>query len=138
MDEYKKFFDDCPVALVRTDLRTGQFLMANEAAATMLGFNSVDDLLKNGNATQFYSKPVRQRLIREIKKQGSIRDYDVKLTLKDGRDVWVSACFHINCGGSCIEGSLTDITELVMLKEKQLDMARTIAANIDRLAKISA
>lgn len=137
--EYKKFFDETPVAFMRTDLRTGRFLMANKACATLFGYESVVELLQKRKSS-LYAKEDRQRMIQKLRKEGSIENYEMKLYLKDERIIWVSAWLHINCGGTCIEGSLIDITpqkevefELDMLKNKSLKCQKVINEKLDSM-----
>lgn len=118
-EEYVKFFDDTPVAFVRTDLETGEFMMANKFAAEMLGFDSTNDLIQYGNSRQLYPEEERQQLIKALSKTGEVKKYELKFNLPNGRNVWVMANLHINCGGTCIEGVLVDITENKR-KESQL------------------
>ena len=138
LKEYKKFFDDTPVAFMRTDMKTGKFLMANNYCATLLGYESVEDLMKKERKATLYSKEGRQRLIQRIKKEGSVEGHEIQLSLKSGKTVWVSAWLHINCGGSCIEGTLIDITaqkevefQLEALQSKQLVRMQCINEKLD-------
>lgn len=131
LEDYKKFFDETPVALIRTDLRTGEFLMANKYAARMFGFDSVDDLKKNGRTVDFYPPEDRKRLIVQIRRKGIVEDYEIKLQLPE-RVIWVSARLRINCGGSCIEGSLIDITSYVEAREQYLGRMKDIAVKLDK------
>lgn len=130
LEEYKEFFNEAPVALFRTDLKTGQFLMANKYAAEMLGFDSVESLLMNLKSTDLYSHDDRKALIKRLRRS-EITDHEIKLAVK-GKDRWVSANMHINCGGSCIEGSLVDITSLVELRDKNLVMLKKVGEQIEK------
>ena len=128
LDEYKKFFDETPVALFRTDLKTGEFLLANKHCAKLLGYRNVSELKKNERSSNLYSKKERQKLITAIRRKNSIHDYELKLNLHDESIIWVSCYMRINCDGYCIEGSLVDITEkkqleteLLEIKNQQLD-----------------
>jgi len=142
LEEYKYFFEDTPVAFVRTDLETGEFLMANKFAATMLGFDSVDELIAYGNSRELYPDSERKKLIKEIQRTGEVNKYEIKFSLPNGRSVWAAANLHINCGGSCIEGCLVDITDQkVNLKEAhrmQLQKISDISKKIDQALRASA
>ena len=140
LQEYKKFFDETPVAFMRTDLRTGKFLLANNYCATLLGYDSIEELIKNERDNTMYSKEDRQRLIQRIKKEGSVEGYEIKLHLKSGKTVWVSAWLHVNCGGSCLEGTLIDITfqkeaefELLSIKNKQLKSMKGLKEKLETI-----
>lgn len=131
LEEYKEFFDEAPVALFRTDLKTGQFLMANKYAAEMLGFDSIEELLTNLKSTELYPLEDRQKLIQKMKRHGEVKDYEIKLRVGKEQK-WVSANMHINCGGDCIEGSLVDITPLVEMRDKNLKMLQRVGEQIEK------
>ena len=130
--EYKEFYDEAPIALIRTDLETGKFLMANKMAAKLLGFDNVPELLESGCSKDYYSEKDRAQLISTMRKLGEVKGYELQLSIQD-EEIWVSADMHINCGGSCIEGSLTDITELVQIKRSQIEVANRLSETLLRL-----
>jgi PAS domain S-box-containing protein len=127
--DYKTFFDDAPLALLRTDLETGQFLMANKFAATLLGCESVEDLLTK-KSSDFYSATIRNKLIRKLKKNGTIQDQEIEMNV-NGKHIWVKANLRINCGGTCVECFLSDITELVEMRERELLKMKCLSEKID-------
>ena len=125
--DYKSFFDDAPLALLRTDIETGKFIMANKFAANLLGCKSVEELL-NKNAIDFYSSAVRNRLVRKLKRNKEIHDHEIQMYV-NGKSIWVRANLRIN--GNCIECFLTDITEIVQLREKELTKLKNISEKLD-------
>jgi PAS domain-containing protein len=137
-EDYKIFFDDAPVALVRTNLKTGCFEMANNYAARLFGCDSVEDLIENHKSTDFYPAATRAKLIKILRKQGTVEDHELQLELPNGSTIWVSANFRINCGGECIECFLTDITELVCLREKTFIHMKSVSEKLDtRIAALA-
>lgn len=133
---YKNFFEHAPVGLIRTDLKTGEFLMANDYAAKLLGYEDTENMIKNGKATDLYPIEQRKKLIRALQRNGFVEDYEIEINLPDTEAVWVSARFHINCDGHCIEGCLLDITELMRLKNKHLNKLEKMGHELD--SRISA
>ena len=136
---YKNFFDHAPIGLIRTDLETGDFMLANEYAARLLGFENSEDLMNNGHSRDFYLQHDREVLIRELRKNGFVQSYEIEINLPRTHEViWVSATFHLNCGGSCIEGCLKDITELVQLRKKHLESMKQLGRKMDvRLSSLA-
>lgn len=133
LKEYKKFFDSTPVALLRTDIRTGEFFMANEFCAELLGYNDVKELIEKERTTNLYrTKEARRKMIGKIKKQGHVEGYEIEFILRDGRSIWVSANLHINCGGSCLEGSLINITDQ---KEMEAELEELKNRHLESLSK---
>ena len=127
--DYKTFFDDAPLALLRTDLETGKFLMANKFAATLLGCDSVEQLLEK-DYSDFYCTAVRNKLIKKLKRSGIVEDQEMQMNV-NGKQIWVRANLKINCGGTCIECYLSDITELVELRERELIKMKSLSDKID-------
>ncbi len=75
LEDYKTFFDETPVALIRTELKTGKFLMANKFAVQLFGFDSIEDLLANGRTSDFYPAEERKKLIHILRKRGIVENY---------------------------------------------------------------
>ena len=131
LEKYREFFDEAPVALFRTCIKSGEFLMANKYAADMLGFESVEALIRELKSTDLYAPEERKKLINKMKRDGYVRDYEIKLRVGN-QDKWVSANMHINCDGHCIEGSLVDITPLVEMRDKNLVMLQRVGEQIEK------
>ena len=130
-EDYKIFFDDAPVALVRTCVKTGEFQMANNFAATLFGCESVEELIRNHKSSDFYPKKVRDKLIKKLRHQGVVEEQELELQLPNDRKVWVKANFRLNCGGTCIECFLTDITEIIQLKNKHYMSMKHMSEELD-------
>jgi PAS domain S-box-containing protein len=131
LKDYKSFFEETPVALIRTELKTGRFLMANKFAAQLFGYETVEDLIVNACTLDFYPIEDRKKLIQILRKKGVVENHEIKLQVPD-KQIYVSASFRINCEGNCIEGSLIDITEKVSLREKQLGLLTELGKKIDK------
>jgi PAS domain S-box-containing protein len=132
LEDYKRFFDETPVALIRTDLKTGEFIMANRYAVAMFGFDSFDELKAKCSATDLYAGDMaREELLAKIKKHGMVQDYEIKFGLPNGKTIYVSARLRINCGGTCVEGSMIDITRFVELRDKHLAKLKEVSNKLD-------
>lgn len=131
ISEYKNFFEEMPVALIRTDLKTGKFLMANKYAVHLFGYDTIEQMTDMESINQFYSSDDRKKMISQLKKVGIIQNYEIKLTIQN-KTVWASARLRINCEGQCIEGSLIDITEVINLRDKQLNNMKELGLKLDR------
>ena len=134
-EDYKIFFDDAPVALVRTCVKTGKFQMANNFAATLFGCETVEELIRDHKSSDFYPKKVRDKLIKKLRHQGVVEEQELELNIPGGIIVWVKANFRLNCGGTCIECFLTDITEIVQLRNEHYISMKKMSEKLDsRLA----
>jgi PAS domain-containing protein len=130
-NDYKKFFDETPVALIRTSIKTGEFLMANKFAVEMFGHDSFESLRANCKITDFYPAADRKRLISKIKKDGMVEGHEIEFTMPN-KKLWVSARLRINCGGTCIEGSLIDITKYVNASNECLIKMKDVGSKLDK------
>lgn len=129
MKDYKKFFDEAPIALCRTEVKTGKFLMANEFTARLLGYESVEDLLANCRSVDLYpDKSIRQKMIKQLQEEGSIIA-DLEFKTKD-KTIWVRG--HLRLYGEWIDCYLEDISELVALRDSMNEVASELEKRIER------
>ncbi len=141
-NEYRKFFDEAIVGLCRWDLKTGRFLLANQHCAEMFGHASPAELLASPETIgKLCGKDTKQRLVGRLKKEGSVEGFEMPLFV-GSRTIWVAAYVHINCGGTCVQGTLIDITdqkqsefEIENLKAKQLVKLHGISDKLDTLMR---
>lgn len=135
LKEYQKFFEETPVAFFRTSISDGSFLMANSYCAQLLGYDSVEELLEHGRSVDLYEADTRKKLIKLMRKQGSVQDFEIKLKIKGDKEIWVRAHVHINCGGTCIEGSLLDVTEEKRLELEVEDLRKNALKDLSQVSK---
>lgn len=129
-EDYKGFFDDAPVALARTDVKTGEFLMANKFLADLLGYESVQQLKETCCSKDLYPPEIRQELIDELKEFGVVENKYLELHLPDGSTTWIRGDFRLTPEGY-IECFLTDITELMQIKERHLGVLEIMSDKLD-------
>ena len=89
----------------------------------------VEDLLTK-KSSDFYSASIRNKMIRKLKKNGTIQDQEIEMNV-NGKHIWVKANLRINCGGTCVECFLTDVTELVEMRERELLKMKCLSDKID-------
>jgi PAS domain S-box-containing protein len=85
---YRKLFESVPVG---TGLATldGQILSSNDAACKITGFSREE--LKQINLRDIYQNPEdRKLLLKCLKKEGFVRDFEVELKRKDGTPFYAS------------------------------------------------
>lgn len=132
IDELSGFFKRMPVALYRSR-PDGQLLAANPALASLLGFDSVQELTSYLETVEtVYVDPAeRARWIEEISVAGVIHDFDVELRRPDGTTVWVrdSARAIRDEKGEVLffEGSLIDVTDKVNAQKAKDDFIATVS-----------
>ncbi|MEE3045119.1 MAG: EAL domain-containing protein [Pseudomonadota bacterium] len=95
----------------------GPVLSANPAFVSILGYESVDELMAQGEELQHhYLNPVsRLRLTGRLMRDGAIHGFETELRRTDGKIIWVEENARLvrdeKGRPSLIEGSITDITD---------------------------
>jgi PAS domain S-box-containing protein len=119
----------------------GRFLMANQALATMLGYETPAQLLaeRTDLAHQHYVLPAeRERFQRLLEANDVIRGFEYEAYRRDGTTVWLRA--HVRLvrepdGTACYyEGTVEDITERKQA-ERLLDLRARQQAAVARLGE---
>jgi len=86
--KYKQLFNDDLTGNFITSV-DGRILLCNMALARMLGFNSVDELLKE-NISSFYSElDSRQQFIELLEEKKKVVEFEREFILRDGRHIHV-------------------------------------------------
>jgi PAS domain S-box-containing protein len=90
---YRDLFTFAPVGIYQTTY-DGSIITANKTMARILGYDSVDDLLKLNLGSDVYFDPnERQRLI-DNQPQNHASEIELKWKQKDGTPVWVELTAH--------------------------------------------
>jgi PAS domain S-box-containing protein len=113
--KYRDIFSFAPLGICQS-LPDGSLVTANKALATMLGYDSADELLKLKLDTDVYFVAgERQELITKYEPRGYAVDLEFQLKRKDGSPFWVQMNAHAvkGPGGAAeyFEAFVRDITE---------------------------
>jgi len=133
---FRSVVEDAPYGIYRASM-SGQFLQVNPALQKMLGYDSMNDLLKKELASDIFRHPAEyERLISLLAGTEEIKDVEMEWKRQDGAPITV------RCSGRRIndengtpvyfEVFAEDVTEKRVL-EKQLRMAQKMEA-IGRLS----
>lgn len=117
--EYKDLYEAAPVGLWRTNVNDGKFIHANEAAVYILGFSNFEEL-SNYLSKDLYDPLIRQDLIKELEKVNEIKDLQVTMKRKDGKEITVSLSAKLNTEKGFIEGTIKDVTDIISLEASAL------------------
>src|SRR5438270_11988305 len=95
----------------------GNILDCNDAFVRMLGYDSKDDILKLDVAQSVYvDTEDRKRFLSEISRQGFVRNFEILLRCKDGRQITVIESSFATRGPSGkierYQGVVLDVTEM--------------------------
>ena len=124
-----KFRDLAEKALVGIYVvQDGFFRYVNDACAKMHGYESADELMRAIISTidQMYVEPGdRKRLIKLLKEQDVVKDFQTRMYKKDGSTIWVSMTSHTVKDATdkieCHEGFIEDITKRKEAEEQLLE-----------------
>ncbi len=96
----------------------GRFITVNRALASILGYSSVEELLTsvtNFDRDLYVHPNARSRFVEEIRKNGSVSNYEFYCKRKDGSYIWVALstrCVYDKQGKfQYFEGIFQDISE---------------------------
>jgi PAS domain S-box-containing protein len=113
---YRHLFENAIEGIYQTT-PAGHFFTANPALVTMLGYDSLEDLIAGNNDLEntFYVQPGRRKEFRHrLERDGVIAGFESEVYRKDGSAIWISENARVlqDSHGQVIyyEGSLTDIT----------------------------
>ena len=132
-ENYRALFDSAVIGTIVLDSVTMKVLIANQAAAKILGFSCVEEALAV-DPFDFVLPEDKERVTELAEKalfeQNSQLTYDLRVLSKDGRKIWISAT------GARImhQGRLAGLISFTDITEKKQQNERFMLA--DRLASI--
>jgi sigma-B regulation protein RsbU (phosphoserine phosphatase) len=136
---YQSIFEHALEGIFQTS-EEGKYIAANPALVKMYGYGSFDELAHNINniATQLYVDPHRRaEFIRLIQEHGQVLHFESEVRRHDGKTLWISEnvrSIHDNAGNFLYyEGTVDDITELKLAREKLQRMLEALEQTQQRL-----
>jgi PAS domain S-box-containing protein len=135
-EKYRNIFENAVEAVTQTTPE-GRYITANPAAARILGYDSVEELMSGVNDlnTQFYVEPGRREEFKKLmEEQGFVVGFESEVYRKDGSRVWVSENMHAVRDEQGIllyyEGTSEDITKRKKAEEAVKNSERRLSALI--------
>jgi PAS domain S-box-containing protein len=124
---YRRYVERNAAAFLRVTL-DGRLVECNDAAVRLVGYESREELLSHRTA-QFYFTPAdQQALVKLLKEQKALTNYEICWKRKDGSPVWALVNITLvedEDGGGFLEGTAIDITERKRM-EKDLQMIASV------------
>ncbi|MBD3391412.1 MAG: response regulator [Chitinivibrionales bacterium] len=117
--KYQNLFETDLVGLFRTSLADGTIIGGNNAAAKIINYNSIDDIIRaKVKVSDYYSPERRQQLVDELQRKEYVSNFDAHYTFPDGteKDILISARLFPDRG--YLEGVVIDITERKRLENE--------------------
>jgi PAS domain S-box-containing protein len=110
--KYRQLFETAMVGIYRTRIDDGKFVAANQTLAELMGYNSVDQFVKEYVTSKHYTDPKRrEELLYQIRSQGRVDGFEIEMTRTDGSlvTIEISAAAYPELG--YLEGVVVDITK---------------------------
>jgi PAS domain S-box-containing protein len=131
-EKYRSIFENATEGIYQTTPE-GQIITANTTMATMLGYDSPDELISTviDIAGQLYVNPEEQtKLTQMIEECGQVKSFETRFNRKDGRMIWVSINIRAVCDqkGALLnyDGIAEDITERKLAERRQILIGRIL------------
>jgi len=129
---YRGIFENAVEGIFITD-RKGFFLNANQALASLLGFDSPAQIIGT-NVTQYYSPDRRSSLLELLKAHGTMKYFEIYFHRRDGTErigsIYARADKDEDGGIIQIQGILDDVTDLRKMEEQRRRAEETELASV--------
>ncbi len=107
-ERHYRYLVDNSLVGIFTSAPDGRMLYANQALATMFGYESTDEFMADGVINRYRDPADRRRLIAKLAAAGKVDNYEVDLVDRHGRAVTAILCATLE--KDQISGVLTNIT----------------------------
>jgi PAS domain S-box-containing protein len=138
-NKYQSIFEHALEGIFQTSY-DGKYIAANPALVKMYGYSSFEELANNVNniATQLYVDPTRRaEFIRIMQADGQVLHFESEIRRRDGKTLWISEnvrSIRDDAGNFLYyEGTVDDITELKLAREKLQRMLEALELTQSRL-----
>ena len=125
-EKYRNIFDNAQVGIFRTRISDGKILESNDRHAQMYGYQNREEFIAEFVTSEHFVDPgARERMLASFK-DGELRNFEARLTRKDGSIIWVLLSARIYPEKGYLEGVVTDISERKQAEEARWVFARGI------------
>ena len=121
-ENYRALFESAVIGTIVIDAETMKVMMANQAAAEMLGFSSAEEVIGVNPLDSIPPEDrekIRELLVKEFFEQDLRQTHELRMMTKNGREIWISAngARIMHEGRLAGLASFTDITERKKMEE---------------------
>lgn len=143
-EKYRRIFENAAEGIFQTSADR-RIISANPSCVNSLGYDSEEDLISSiTDVRKLYAEPGRRlQLLRNIRAEGSVSDFEAQINRKDGSKIWVSINAHTlkDLKGKVVglEGMFIDITERKRAEknfQKLIDGAPDAIIAVDSASRI--
>ncbi len=117
---YRAMYENAIQGMFRSTL-DGRIKSANPAFAHMLGYGSAEELIEEADTSLLVLLEERQQWLDQVRRQGFLRNYVLRLSRKDGAPVWVLGNVLLTRsqdGEEVLEGIEIDVTERALAEQE--------------------
>lgn len=118
---FRHLFENNLAAVFRSEVGGGM-VDVNQALADIFGYESLEELKKTKAQSLYYSVHDRERYLNELKKNGFVKNFQMRMKKKDGNEIWILENVQLvkdsRSGKEFIEGTLIDITETKRIQQE--------------------
>lgn len=114
--KFRTLYEHAQVALYRTRISDGKLIECNLAMATLLGYDSKEECLREHYSAAHYVDPSqRVQLLARLEKEGSVANFEIEFIRRNGTHGWVDVTATLYPQEGTIEGVQFDITAAKVL-----------------------
>lgn len=137
--KYRALVENVHIGIYRnTPYDGGKFEQANSFMAHMFGFDSIEELCSVKVSSLYQNPKDRDKFLEKIRKFGFVKDEELFLKRKDGKNIIVSvtasAYFDKNDNIDYLDGVIEDITERKKIQEQTKNLADDWARTFDAIS----
>ncbi|NWF92648.1 MAG: PAS domain S-box protein [Syntrophaceae bacterium] len=130
-EKYRRIFEDSKDMLYITSI-DGRIVDVNQSGMDLFGYGSKEEMLKVYVNDTFLRPEDQERFWDEIKREGSVKDFEARLKRKDGTpiDVLITVSVRRDESGNIVsyEGTIKDISDRKRMEEELLLRADELQA----------
>jgi PAS domain S-box-containing protein len=130
-EKYRRIFEDSKDMLFMTSV-DGRIVEVNQAGVGLLDYGSKEEMTQVYAGDTFVDPEDQKRLMKRVREEGFVKDFEVKLKRRDGApiDVLVTTNARRDDSGKIVsyEGTIKDISERKRMEEELVQRTRELEA----------
>ena len=115
-EKYRALFQNAQVGMYRSKLDGSEILAVNRKFCEIFGY-SEEEMLGNPATIHWANLAAREKMVKKLRKAGSLHDYEVDIMTKSGAVRTCSVSAQIDIERGYLEGSVIDITKRKQAEE---------------------
>ncbi|MBD3219521.1 MAG: PAS domain S-box protein [candidate division Zixibacteria bacterium] len=111
-EQVRLIVDNSPTPTIISRLEDGRIIYVNDQLANLMGYTQ-EEALEKSTVELYYKKEDRTEVVKRLKANGQLRDFEMQFVRKDGAVLWITLNLVVTQfrGENVILGGLSDITE---------------------------